>query len=129
MIPTLAAAGLALGVLATALYLVRLLARRAPFSRRGYDAAVGVGAALAVGLAVGASAPPWMAIAAGGLALGWFAVTGSTLWLPTSGRQFAVGVGDPLPPFRATTTEGTPVTDRYLMARAPVLLVLYRGRW
>ena len=39
------------------------------------------------------------------------------------------GVGDAFPPFRLPDSSGNPVDSADLLARGPLLLVLFRGHW
>ncbi len=92
-----------------------------------FDATVGAGVALAAaGWALGGiSIVAVTAILVGAL---WFLVSRRELSLVGS-RRLGLRKGDPLPAFSVLTTEGKPVTERDLIARAPALLVLYRGWW
>jgi hypothetical protein len=58
----------------------------------------------------------------------WFVVAWHELRLVGSTR-LSVRPGDAMPPFAATTTDGTRFTEQDLVAHAPALLVLYRGWW
>ena len=79
-----------------------------------------------VGLAVGdAGLPAWIAI---GLGLAWFPLTRRELTIVGSAR-LTLQAGDRLPHFAALRSDGTPFADQDLVARAPALLVLYRGWW
>ena len=40
-----------------------------------------------------------------------------------------LGVGDAFPPFRLPDSSGNPVDSADLLARGPLLLVLFRGHW
>jgi peroxiredoxin len=88
---------------------------------------VAVGTTLAlVGWALGGSrTTAWVAVAASGI---WFAAATHELRLSGS-TGLDVRVGDHLPPLIASTTDGSQVTEKDLMATAPALLVLYRGWW
>lgn len=78
------------------------------------------------GLALGETGlPAWIAI---GLGLAWFPMTRRELTLVGSER-LTLQVGDRLPKFAALRPDGTPITDQDVVARAPALLVLYRGWW
>ncbi|WP_344369850.1 redoxin domain-containing protein [Agromyces tropicus] len=72
--------------------------------------------------------PAFVAIIAIVLAVGWFVLTTVENRIPGS-RRLAVGPGDPLPAFRLTTVDGRTVDERDVTARAPALLVFYRGWW
>jgi peroxiredoxin len=120
--------GLALVVLGYGSYLAMLfLLRRFTYRTRLFDAVVIVGTVLAlVGLATGAGGPPaWIAIVLG---LAWYPVTRRELTLVGSER-LTLRVGDRLPSFTAARADGTPITDEDIVARAPALLLLYRGWW
>jgi peroxiredoxin len=79
-----------------------------------------------IGWAAGGSGP--IAVLASALGGVWFLVARRELGLSGS-QRLAVRRGDPMPAFTASTTAGDPVTERDLVARAPALLVLYRGWW
>ena len=120
--------GLALVVLAIVAYfgMIFVLVR---FSYRThvFDAVVVAGIVLAVaGLLAGASGPvPWIAIVVG---VAWFPVSRRELTLVGS-DHLTLRVGDRLPAFEAELADGTPFTDRDLVAAAPLILILYRGWW
>ncbi len=109
-------------------YLIMLFAlRRFTYRTWLFHAVILAGIVLAlVGLAVGdRGLPAWIAI---GLGLAWFPLTRRELTLVGSER-LTLRVGDRLPDFAALRTDGTPITDQDVVARAPALLVLYRGWW
>jgi peroxiredoxin len=109
-------------------YLTMLFAlRRFTYRTWLFHAVILVGIALALfGLAVGDTGlPAWIAI---GLGLAWFPLTRRELTLVGSDR-LTLRAGDRLPQFEALRPDGTPITDRDVVARAPALLVLYRGWW
>ena len=124
----LAVLGLALVVLAIVAYfgMIFVLVR---FSYRThvFDAIVVAGIVLAAaGLVAGASGPlPWVAIVVG---VAWFPVSRRELTLVGS-DHLTLCVGDRLPAFEARLADGSPFTDRDLVAGAPLILVLYRGWW
>jgi peroxiredoxin len=124
----MAVLGLALVVLGYGSYLAMLFfLRRFTYRTRLFDAVVAVGTVLAlVGLATGSGGPPaWIAIVLG---LAWYPVTRRELTLVGSER-LTLRVGDRLPGFTAALADGTPITEKDIVARAPALLVLYRGWW
>ena len=92
-----------------------------------FHAVILAGMALAVvGLGAGESAlPAWIAI---GLGLAWFPLTRRELTLLGSER-LNLRTGARLPTFAALRSDGTPITDREVVAQAPALLALYRGWW
>ncbi|MEM7199816.1 MAG: hypothetical protein AAF628_06090 [Planctomycetota bacterium] len=50
--------------------------------------------------------------------------------LAASGQaERALGVGDRLPPFALPAPDGRAVTSSELLARGPVVLTVFRGRW
>src|SRR5262245_6187869 len=124
----MAVLGLGLVVLGYGSYLAMLFALRT-FTYRTwlFDAVVLVGTVLALGgLAIGNGGPPaWIAVALG---LAWYPVTRHELTLVGSER-LTLRVGDRLPGFTAALADGTPITDGDMLAKAPALLVLYRGWW
>lgn len=124
----MAVLGVSVVVLGYAGYLVMLFVlRRFTYRTWLFDAVILVGILLAlVGLALGdAGLPAWIAI---GLGLAWFPVTRRELTIVGSER-LTIETGDLLPHFDASRPDGTPITDRDVVARAPALLVLYRGWW
>ena len=62
------------------------------------------------------------------LGIAWFPVTRHDLKL-TGSKRLNLRVGDRLPRLNLLTTDGRQVTEQDLIARAPTLLVLYRGWW
>ena len=58
----------------------------------------------------------------------WFPLVRRELRIRGS-EQLKIGRGDRFPAIDLVTTQGEPVTERDLVARAPVLFVLYRGWW
>ncbi len=124
----MAVLGLSVVVLGYAGYLTMLFAlRRFTYRTWIFHAVIlaGIGLAL-VGLAVGDTGlPAWIA---GGLGLVWFPLTRRELTLVGS-EHLTLRVGDRLPEFSALRADGTTVTDQDVVARAPALLVLYRGWW
>jgi peroxiredoxin len=124
----MAVLGMSVVVLGYGGYLAMLFALR-PFTYRTwlFHAVILFGIVLALfGLAVGDTGlPAWIAI---GLGLAWFPLTRRELTLVGSER-LTLQVGDRLPRFEALRPDGTPITDEDVVARAPVLLVLYRGWW
>jgi peroxiredoxin len=124
----MAVLGMSVVVLGYGGYLAMLFAlRRFTYRTWLFHAVILVGIALAlVGLASGDTGlPAWIAI---GLGLAWFPLTRRELTLVGSER-LTLQTGDLLPPFAAMRTDGTPITDQDVVARAPALLVLYRGWW
>jgi peroxiredoxin len=120
--------GLAIVVLGYVAYLAMLFVlRRFTYRTWLFDAVILVGIVLAVvGLAMGdGGLPAWIAI---GLGIAWFPVTRRELTLVGSER-LAIRKGEPVPTFVGQRVDGTPITDRDVVARAPALLVLYRGWW
>ncbi len=120
--------GLAVVLVAYGAYLTMLFVlRRFTYRTWLFHALVTVGIVLALlGLAVGdASVPAWIAI---GLGLVWFPLARRELTLVGSER-LTLRPGDRLPRFAALRPDGTPITEKDVVARAPALLVLYRGWW
>jgi peroxiredoxin len=120
--------GSAIVVLGYVAYLAMLFVlRRFTYRTWLFDAVILVGVILAVvGIATGdRGLPAWIAI---GLGVAWFPVSRRELTLVGSER-LTVRAGDPLPTFAAQRVNGSPITDRHVVARAPALLVLYRGWW
>ncbi len=120
-------AGAALTIGAVAEYLVRLRIGRAPFSTRWYDVAAGAGVAIAGASAALSDGLWWPVALAGIVAIAWFAATRIVLRMPA--REPAVELGAPLPDFDVITSAGAPFSRDDLVAAAPALLVLYRGKW
>src|SRR5262245_17504353 len=92
-----------------------------------FDAVVGAGMALAViGWVSGGNGP----VAVSTVFLGgfWFLVSRHELKLVGS-QQLRVRKGDRVPAFTLLTTDSRQVTEQDLVAKAPALLVLYRGWW
>ena len=120
--------GLFVVVVGYGAYLTMLFAlRRFTYRTWLFHAVILVGIVLALsGLAVGD--PPLPALIAIGLGLAWFPLTRRELTLVGSER-LTLHAGDRLPQFAALRPDGTPITDRDVVARAPALLVLYRGWW
>ena len=87
--------------------------------------AAGMAVALLGWLIDGRSPIPLLAIILG---VAWFLVARRELRLVGSSR-LAVRRGDPVPTFTASTTDGSRITEQDLVAKAPTLLVLYRGWW
>lgn len=124
----MAVLALSVVVLGYGAYLTMLFAlRRFTYRTWLFHAVILVGIVLAlIGLATGDTGlPAWIAI---GLGLAWFPLTRRELTLVGSER-LTLKVGDRLPEFAALQTDGTPLTDRDVVARAPALFVLYRGWW
>jgi peroxiredoxin len=124
----MAVLGMSVVVLGYGGYLTMLFAlRRFTYRTWLFHAVILVGIGLALfGLALGDTGlPAWIAI---GLGLAWFPLTRRELTLVGSER-LTLQVGDRLPRFAALRPDGTPITDQDIVARAPVLLVLYRGWW
>lgn len=124
----MAVLGMSVVVLGYGAYLTMLFAlRRFTYRTWLFHAVIIVGIGLAlVGLVVGDTGlPAWIAI---GLGLAWFPLTRRELTLVGS-EHLTLRVGDRLPDFAALRTDGTPITDQDVVARAPALLVLYRGWW
>ena len=92
-----------------------------------FHAGVIAGMTLAVlGAALGDN--PLISVVVVALGLAWFVITRRELGISGS-RTLTLRVGDPMPPFRAVTTDGRAVTDGELTQAAPVVVVLYRGWW
>lgn len=124
----MAVLGMSVVVLGYGGYLTMLFAlRRFTYRTWLFHAVILVGIVLALfGLAVeDMGLPAWIAI---GLGLAWFPLTRRELTLVGSER-LTLKVGDRLPRFEALRPDGTPITDQDVVARAPALLVLYRGWW
>lgn len=122
--------GMLLVLVAGGEYLGRLFVRRAPRSTRGYDWVVLFGMLMAGAAVTFHHAPVWRFAVAFGVGVVWFGITRAELRFRGAGRrEDKLGVGDPLPPFRAVTSAGEPFGEQDLTARAPALLVLYRGHW
>lgn len=124
----MAVLGMSVVLLGYGAYLAMLFVlRRFTYRTWAFHALILVGIALAlIGLALGDTGPAaWIAI---GLGVAWFPLTRRELTLVGSER-LTLGVGDRLPPFSALRPDGTAITDRDVVARAPALLVLYRGWW
>jgi len=119
--------GFALAAAAALEYTARLFVRRAVFSTRAHDVAFAVGAAIAAVSVAIEREPVWPAVGAGALLVTWFVYTRVLLRLPA--REAAARPGDPLPDFSALRTDGTTFTRADLVAKAPAMLVVYRGRW
>jgi hypothetical protein len=117
-------------LLATVEYVVRLGVRRAARSTRGYDGFVLFGMVIAGAAVTFHHAPVWRFGVALGVGLVWFVTTRAELRFRGAGKaQATVNVGDPLPDFSARTSAGEPFAAKDLVARAPAMLVLYRGHW
>lgn len=124
----MAVLGMSLVLLAYGAYLAMLFVlRRFTYRTWLFHAVILGGIALALyGLVVGEMGlPAWIAI---GLGLAWFPLTRRELTLVGSER-LNLRPGDRLPRFSALRPDGTPMTDQDVVARAPALLVLYRGWW
>ena len=120
--------GMTVVVLGYVGYLAMLFAlRRFTYRTWLFHAVILAGIVLAlIGLALGdRGLPAWIAI---GLGVAWFPLTRRELTLVGSER-LTLKAGDLLPRFEALRPDGTPVTDQDVVARAPALLVLYRGWW
>jgi peroxiredoxin len=92
-----------------------------------FHAAVIAGMTLAVlGAALGAN--PLVSVVVVAVGLAWFVITRRELGISGS-RTLTLRLGDPMPAFRALTTDGRAVTERELTQAAPVVVVLYRGWW
>jgi peroxiredoxin len=92
-----------------------------------FDAVVGAGMVLAIiGWAIGGSGM----VAATTVFLGgaWFFVSRHELKLVGS-PQLRIRKGDRVPAFTVLATDGRQFTEQDLIAKAPALLVLYRGWW
>jgi hypothetical protein len=118
--------GLALVAVAQLAFLTTLVRRR---TRRTsyFHAAVVAGIALAAGGALARSGPMWGLWAALAAGAAWFAITWRELGLAKGGLR--VKAGERLPAFTALTTTNAPVGSDEVLARAPALIVLYRGWW
>src|SRR5258706_9801365 len=91
------------------------------------DSRVLAGAVLAViGAAIGGSRIG--ALIAVLLGSAWFLVSRRELRLAGS-EQLRLRRGDRIPSFTVLTTDRRKITEQDLIARAPALLVLYRGWW
>jgi peroxiredoxin len=124
----MAVLGLIVVVLGYGAYLAMLFVlRRFTYRTWLFHAVILVGSVLAaLGLVLGEPAVrAWIAIALG---VAWLPVTRRELTLVGSER-LRIKVGDPIPHFDAVRADGTAVTDRDVVARAPALLLLYRGWW
>ena len=120
--------GLSVVVLGYVAYLTMLFVlRRFTYRTWIFHTVILAGVVLAlVGLAVGETGlPAWIAI---GLGLAWFPLTRRELTLVGS-DHLTLRAGDRLPRIDAVRADGTPITDQDVVARAPALLVLYRGWW
>lgn len=115
-------------VLGYGAYLTMLFVlRRFTYRTWLFDAVILVGVVLAlIGVVRGDTGlPAWIAIALG---LAWFPLTRRELTLVGS-DHLTLQVGDRLPGFAAQRADGTSITDADIVARAPALLILYRGWW
>jgi peroxiredoxin len=124
----MAVLGMSVVVLGYVAYVAMLFAlRRFTYRTWLFHAVILLGIVLAlVGLAIGdAPLPAWIAI---GLGLAWFPLTRRELTIVGSTR-LTLETGDRLPRFAALCPDGTPFTDQDVVARAPALLMLYRGWW
>ena len=122
--------GMILVLLAAGEYIVRLFTRRAPRSTRGYDGFVLFGMLIAGAAVSFHHAPMWRFGVALGAGVMWFVATRAELRFRGAGKPaLEPKVGDPLPSFTATTTAGETVSEKDLIAKAPAMLVLYRGHW
>jgi hypothetical protein len=111
-------------------YTARLAIRRAPRSTLGYDGFILFGMLVAAAAVTFHGAPLWRFGVAAGAGVLWFALTRSELrFRGVQANAAKVAVGDPLPAFSALTTSGERFTDQSLLAKAPAMLVLYRGHW
>jgi peroxiredoxin len=101
--------------------------RRFTYRTWMFDSFVGAGTILAIiGWAIGGSSMAALtAVLLGG---GWFFVSRRELRLVGS-EQLRLRKGDHIPSFTVLTTDGRQITEHDLIARAPALLVLYRGWW
>ena len=120
--------GLGLVLLAVASYLVLLFVIH-DFTYRTwlFDVVVALGVILSgVGLVTGGSVAGTVGAAISGVA--WFVMTRRERALKGSDR-LKVRRGDRLPQFSLLTTDRQVVTDQDVIAKAPALLVLYRGWW
>lgn len=109
-------------------YVLRLAARRPPYSTRNHDAATLLGVAVAVAsVALAGGDPLWPAVAAVVTALQWFVLTRLGLRLPP--EPLRVKSGDALPSFTVRRTDGAAFSSADLAAASPAVLVLYRGKW
>ena len=124
----MAALGLAVVVLGYLGYLAMLFVfRRFTYRTWLFDAVILAG--IAFGLLALVIGDAWLpAVIAIGLGVLWFPVTRHELTIVGSPR-LTVAAGDALPRFAARRPDGTPMTDQDVVARAPALLVLYRGWW
>jgi len=92
-----------------------------------FDVVVGVGMALAItGWVIGGSGPA--ALTTVFLGGAWFLASRHELKLKGS-PWLRLRKGDSVPAFKVMTTDGRQVTEQDLVAKAPSLLVLYRGWW
>jgi peroxiredoxin len=92
-----------------------------------FDVIIGFGiAATLIGWIVGGNALVILISVILGVA--WFPVTRHELKL-TGSKHLKLRVGDRLPQINLLTTDSRQVTEEILIARAPTLLVLYRGWW
>lgn len=111
-------------------YSLRLILGRAARSTRGYDPFILFAVVVSGAAVYFHHAAFWKFGVTAGVALGWFVLTRTELRFkggpPGSARA---KVGDPLPAFQAKTLAGEPFGVAELQARAPALLVVYRGHW
>ena len=109
-------------------YLILLFGlRRFTYRTWMFDSFVGVGAVLAIiGWAIGGSRI--VAFTAVLLGAAWFLVSRRELKLAGSER-LRLRRGDRIPSFTTLTTDSKQVTEQHVIAKAPALLVLYRGWW
>jgi hypothetical protein len=120
--------GLALGGGATLVFLATLGLRRT-LPTGYFHTAILASLGLAVAGAVMLGGDPWWPIAASGvLTVGWFGITGKELGLPRGGA-LRIQKGGRLPDVTLVSTDGKPVMTAEIVARAPALIVLYRGWW
>lgn len=124
----LAILGLAVVLASAGAYLAMLFVlRRFTYRSWLFHSAVLGGISLAVvGWTRGGSVGVALAAVLAGAA--WFVIANRELRLHGSPR-LRVGRGDRFPPFVAVTVDGRTVTEHELVARAPAVLVLYRGWW
>jgi peroxiredoxin len=124
----MAVLGMSLVVLGYGAYLAMLFVlRRFTYRTWLFHAVILAGICLAlVGLAGGESGlQAWIAILLG---VAWFPLTRRELTLVGSAR-LTIQTGDRIPEFAALRPDGTSITEQDVVARAPALLVLYRGWW
>jgi hypothetical protein len=101
--------------------------RRFTYRTWMFDLFVGAGTVLAIiGWAIGSSSIAALTTVLLGGA--WFLITRRELSLVGS-EQLRLRKGDRVPSFTVLTTDGKQINEQDVIARAPALLVLYRGWW